>query len=106
METCNNDAAAALYSLEKQIFSLSLAVSGLIAMCVVVTAIAAAIFISQRRKRTGATERCPILQAPTEDCSKERGSLIICKNHLVLRDYSVTVTPIQQTSTDKGEQVV
>ena len=106
METCNNDAAAALYSLERQIFSLSLAVSALMATSVVITAIAAAIFISQRR-RTGATDRCgPILQAPTEDSSKERGSLVTCKNHLVLRDYSVTVTPVQQTSTDKGEQVI
>ena len=106
METCNNDAAAALHSLEKQIFSLSLVVSGLMATCVVVTAIAAAIFISQRRRRTGTTKRCPILQAPTEDCSIERGSLVICENHLVLRDYSVTVAPVQQTSTDKGEQVI
>ena len=102
MDNCNN-ILAALHSLEKQIFSLPLAVSGLMATCVVVTTIAAAIFISQWRRRTGATERCPILQAPIEDCSKERGSLVICNNRL---DYSVTVTPVQQTSTDKGEQVI
>ena len=82
----------ALHNLEKQVSCLT-AIAAFMGLLVIV-AVATYVYIGLIRTRTFG----PILQNATEESSKGRGSLVTHRNHLI-------VSPVQQTSTDKGELV-
>ena len=94
MEICTPDIVTAF---EKQlIFPLLVATSALTATVVVIITAAVATGIGLR----STTEQHPIQQTPVAECSNEKESLMTHNN------FSMTVTPVQQTSTDKGELVI
>ena len=94
LNQCNLDMHV-LHSLEKQLFLLLVTTS---VLTTVTIAAAVATCCSGLRNTT---EQHPILQTPIAECSNEKAGSLVTHN-----SFSVTVTPVQQTSTDKGEQVI
>ena len=96
MESCNLQLTMdALHNMEKQMSCLTAiaAFTGLLLILVTI-AVATYVHIGLIRTRTFG----PIQQNASEESSKGRGSLVTYRNHLI-------VSPIQQTSTDRGELV-
>ena len=90
LNQCNLDMHI-LHSLENQLFLLLVtAIVTLIITFVVATCI----------RGLWNTEKYSIQQAPIEECNNDKGLLVTHNS------FSVTITPVQQTSTDKGEQII
>ena len=95
METCSFDAVTLLHIVEEITYAV---LGAAFAFVLAATAIAATfVYIWLRWWHS-------ILEAPVEEVSNDRGSLVTSKDCLISRESFFT--PVQQNSNDKGDLII